>query len=294
MNGWPAAALPLPHNNQPQKHKSHRAFLEESRCDLKTSTMKHNNITKVTRQVQTKTLPIEQIESDPEFQIRESQSQETIDEFAEAMEQKEKFPPIDVVKIGQKHKLADGFHRLAAAKQAGKKEIRARITVGDEDTLLELALCGNSRNGMRLTTADKRRGIEKALRRWSDPKDKSDRAIARMVGCTAPTVGKVRREVLNFYTEPGEQFKEGWAEINKLCAEMLVNLRGMLNAATEIKAQIAELTETDRQNWVAKLPEFDAVLSLIYTPDGEPDPKDAELAGLVSQIRDALQLPEAA
>ncbi|MGI8406505.1 MAG: streptomycin biosynthesis regulator, partial [Thermomicrobiales bacterium] len=51
-------------------------------------------------------------------------------DYADAMRSGATFPPITVFHDGQTHWLADGFHRVAAAEQAGIITIAADIRQG--------------------------------------------------------------------------------------------------------------------------------------------------------------------
>ncbi len=143
----------------------------------------------------TKQLRIAQLKIDTTFQVRAALNLETITEYAEAMKAGANFPPVKVVNHNGTYILADGFHRVEAARQAGKDIILAEIVDGDESTALEIAVKGNRQHGLRMTSADKRRAIKMVLKQWLD---KSNREIARLVGCTDPTVAAVKQSMQKF------------------------------------------------------------------------------------------------
>jgi ParB-like chromosome segregation protein Spo0J len=140
---------------------------------------------------------IAQLKIDTAFQVRTALNPDTITEYAEATIAGEILPPVKVVKHNGTYILADGFHRVEAARQAGKDVIRAEIVEGDESKALEIAVTANRQHGLRMTSADKRRAIELVLRNWPE---KSNRQIARLVGCTDPTVASVKQSMLKFST----------------------------------------------------------------------------------------------
>jgi len=74
--------------------------------------------------------------------------------------------------------LADGFHRLQAAKQAGRDSIATTIHPGGQREALLHALSANDTHGYRRTDADRRHAIELML---ADPEWQawSNREIAR-------------------------------------------------------------------------------------------------------------------
>lgn len=88
--------------------------------------------------------------------------------------------------------LADGFHRIAAARQAGLKELEAFSQVGDRRDAILYAASANSSHGLRLTNADKVKIVttilaDKEWGKWSD------REISRRLVVVSPNfVGKHR------------------------------------------------------------------------------------------------------
>ena len=62
-------------------------------------------------------LDIDQIRTDGGTQPRAELLIETIEDYAEQMQRNAEFPPVVVFFDGKEYWLADGFHRLAAAKQ---------------------------------------------------------------------------------------------------------------------------------------------------------------------------------
>jgi hypothetical protein len=81
------------------------------------------------------------------------------EEYAEAMENKAKFPAIVVFHDGIDH----GFHRVHAAKQAGRTSIAAEIRSGSLADAQWYSFGVNKTHGLRRTNEDKRRAVEGAL-----------------------------------------------------------------------------------------------------------------------------------
>jgi ParB-like chromosome segregation protein Spo0J len=102
-----------------------------------------------------------------------------------------KFPPIVVFFDGKEHWLADGFHRLAAAKKAGFKEIAARVINGSVREAVLFAVGANKRHGLRRNNEDKRRCVLKLLndKEWAG---RGNRWVAETAGVSHPFVAKVR------------------------------------------------------------------------------------------------------
>lgn len=92
-----------------------------------------------------------------------------------------------------KIRLADGFHRVKAARDAGLVAFQAQVYTGTQRDALYHATGANARHGVRLTNGDKRRVVQLQLddAEWSKA---SDTAIAARCGVTQPFVSKMRAE----------------------------------------------------------------------------------------------------
>lgn len=139
-----------------------------------------------------KLLKIADITTDAGTQIRAALNDATVTEYAEAMQAKAVFPAVDVFHDGSRYYLADGFHRLFAAKTAGQAMIEAEIHQGTRADCLKFALGANVRHGLRRTNADKRHAVELALKEWPDL---ADREIARICAVHQSFVGNIRGEL---------------------------------------------------------------------------------------------------
>jgi len=81
-------------------------------------------------------LPIDAIRL--EFQPAERLDEETVAAYAATLMAGEDSNPVHVYFDGEHYWLADGFHRLAAARKIGAKEIKAEVTIGTfEDLTVE-------------------------------------------------------------------------------------------------------------------------------------------------------------
>ena len=143
------------------------------------------------------------------LQVRCVIDKNVVAEYAEAMKDGAKFPPIIVFKEERKPRkgkkipdlyLADGYHRVGAAKELGLDEIEAEVREGGFNEALSFALHANVSHGLRRTNADKRRALEMA---WSNRKslfkvflgqdkngkpngEPSSTQLAKMAGVTQP------------------------------------------------------------------------------------------------------------
>ncbi|BAQ63114.1 biosynthesis of aminoglycoside antibiotics (plasmid) [Geminocystis sp. NIES-3708] len=137
---------------------------------------------------------ISQIVDTPETQSRCKLDLETIEEYAELMESGVNFPPVILYFDGEKYYLADGFHRLEAAKKCNLLTINAEVRQGSKSDAILYSVSANANHGLRRTSADKTKAVETVLkneewRKWSDNE------IAKQCGVSHPFVGKIRAKL---------------------------------------------------------------------------------------------------
>lgn len=139
-------------------------------------------------------IKIDTIRTDGGTQSRAEMNQTVVEEYAEAIAGGAKFPPIVVFADGDAHWLADGFHRVAAARAAGRKTIEAEVLEGGQRDAVLYSVGANVSHGLRRTNEDKRRAVRVLLEdpEWSTW---SDREIARRAGVGPDLVGTVRRSL---------------------------------------------------------------------------------------------------
>jgi DNA repair photolyase len=99
-------------------------------------------------------------------------SESAIEDYARAMKDGLELPPIVVFQDKGGYHLADGWHRLEAARRIGEKLITADIRKGSRRDALLYAVGANAKHGLRRTRADKRRSVQLLLddpewRKWS-------------------------------------------------------------------------------------------------------------------------------
>jgi hypothetical protein len=112
-----------------------------------------------------------------------------------------KFPPVVVFTDKGEYWLADGFHRVLAARVIGSREIEADVRVGTQRDAMLFACGANAAHGMRRTAADKRRSVFRLLgdsewSKWSDVK------IAQQCNVSHDLVGDCRRSLSPSESEP--------------------------------------------------------------------------------------------
>lgn len=138
-------------------------------------------------------LPIASIRLDGGTQPRACMDAAIMAEYASEFETGVALPPVAVFFDGEDHWLADGFHRLGAAKAAGLETIDATVKQGSRRDAVLYSVGANAEHGLRRTNADKRRAVETLLRdpEWSQW---SNREIARQC---AVSEGSVRNAIVS-------------------------------------------------------------------------------------------------
>src|SRR5262245_40145107 len=94
-----------------------------------------------------------------DVRARVALSREAVAEYAQAMNASDPFPPIVVFEDGEGLWLADGHHRVEAARRAGRKVVCADLRAGGRREALLHACGANAAHGIRRTNADKRRAV---------------------------------------------------------------------------------------------------------------------------------------
>ena len=84
---------------------------------------------------------------DLSLQTRAGTDVDTINNYAEAMADGASFPDVTVFTDGKHYWLADGFHRVMAAKQNGKASISADVRKGTADDAVVFGGTANNKQG---------------------------------------------------------------------------------------------------------------------------------------------------
>ena len=125
----------------------------------------------------TKKIKLSEIVTDAGTQVRAGLNEATVADYADALADGAKFPPVVVFHDGRRFIAADGFHRIHAALRIGATQIECDVRKGGKTDALKFALGCNAHHGLRRTNADKRHAVELALREFPNA---STVAIARM------------------------------------------------------------------------------------------------------------------
>ena len=130
------------------------------------------------------------------LQTRAALNEDTVQDYADAMERGDRFPAVTVFTDGAEYYLADGFHRVEALRRIGKRAVVAELQEGDFKAALLYALKANSTHGLRRTNADKRHALEMA---WNARMElfggePSINLLAETCGVSFSTVQRFRSE----------------------------------------------------------------------------------------------------
>jgi N6-adenosine-specific RNA methylase IME4 len=144
--------------------------------------------------IQRKLVSIDAIRVEVAAKVRLKRNPKVIDRYANAMKNKDVFPPVVVYFDGMTNWLADGLHRLEAAKQAGLTEVEAEVREGTERDALLWAMSANNHHGLRMTNVDKMHAAHILLfdTEWGQL---ASREIGRLCGLDGKTVEKIRRKL---------------------------------------------------------------------------------------------------
>lgn len=118
----------------------------------------------------------------------------TVNEYANAMQEGDRFPAVIVFHDGSNYWLADGFHRVKAAEKIEALDIPADVKQGTREDAQWFSYGVNRTHGLQRTNEDKQRAVKSALKHSLGSK-KSDREIGQHCGVDHVTVGGWRRKL---------------------------------------------------------------------------------------------------
>ncbi len=168
-------------------------------------------------------LTIETLRMDGGTQPRARISEKIVAQYAAAMAAGAEFPPVAVYFDGTDHWLADGFHRVRAARKAGMARIAADVRQGTLRDAVLFSVSANTAHGVQRTAGDLRRAVLLLLadEEWSQW---SNAEIARRCACSESYVrslGKHARGAsshsakMRTVTRKGKTYRQNVARIGK-------------------------------------------------------------------------------
>lgn len=161
--------------------------------------------------MKTESIQLAKIRTDGGTQPRAAINPEVVADYRERMEDGDVFPPIVVFFDGTHYWLADGFHRVEAARSADFTAIDAEVHQGallDAQWYSYSANKGHDNSGLRRSNADKRRAVEAALRH-SYAQKYSDRQVAEWIGVSNHMVGDYRKTTVKDSQSPIRTGRDG-------------------------------------------------------------------------------------
>jgi hypothetical protein len=181
------------------------------------------------------------IPTDEDSQVRSKIRPAVVRAYAQAMRQQVsegglRFPAIVLFSDSQRYTLADGFHRVLAARQAGLTELAAEVRAGNQRDALLYSLAANAGHGLPRSNADKRKAVSLLL---ADPEWSkwSDHEIARHCQVSQTLVSKMRKGA----SENGFQMKPRKVKRGDSVYEMQPRTRSGQEKAAEQAAETAVL-----------------------------------------------------
>jgi len=181
-------------------------------------------------------LRLDQITADPEVQQRVQTSEETAQEYTQALQRGEKLHgkygrdyPVCFCD-GSVYWLADGFTRLRAHQIAGRKTIEVEVIAGGRRDAILYAISANLIHGSSAKPADRKRAALTLLRDPEWRREMSDREIARRVGISPSTVGAYWKEVQDEGRAASVQIGQSEGEATEVGGEQIAAKRGKVEA----------------------------------------------------------------
>ena len=141
-------------------------------------------------------IALSQIDIDPRAWPRESLNEERVREFAVIYADSGPYAldPVEVIRRGDRFLLANGRHRCAARRMIGAVDVPTVILPlqGSDPVQLayEYALADSARSSLPLARAEKHAAVVRLVR---EQPDRTDVAIAAIVGVSSKTVSRTRR-----------------------------------------------------------------------------------------------------
>jgi hypothetical protein len=188
------------------------------------------------------------IKIDGGTQARVSLNQDVVKEYAESMREGDVFPPVTVFFDGSDYWLADGFHRYFATKANAFTSIEADVKNGTLDDAILFAFSANGKRGLSMTFEDNRNIIYAMLRHpeWSKW---TNTAIAKHIGVSSMTVGRVKATMEKKDDEPtvkkfiDKSGNEATVDTSKLKTKQKIKKPDITTEPTELEQKIAEMSD---------------------------------------------------
>lgn len=199
-----------------------------------------------------KQVNIDLIDLSGSTQSRVESNQDKVDEYAEAMQNGDNFPPVDLYFDGQRYWVGDGFHRIYACKSIGQTTVAAMVYQGTVRDALLHSVGANATHGLQRTNEDKRKAVLTLLNdeEWSKW---SDRKIADKTGVTHKTVSKYRSELSGEFPQTERKVTRNGTTYNVKVTNISRSNQQRKQAALasvikQIKQTVANVNDTPKED----------------------------------------------
>lgn len=139
-----------------------------------------------------KELKVKDIKAKPDLMMRDGLDKTLVAQYKETIESILQVSPIKVYAVGDDFILVDGFHRLAATRQAGLDMVNAQIFTGSFQDAHAAACIANLQHGKPLTRSERKRAICQYVKLNVGL---SNRLISEAVGVSDVTIMRYRKEM---------------------------------------------------------------------------------------------------
>lgn len=241
-------------------------------------------------------IKLAQIRTDGGTQPRAALNEATVAEYAEAITEGAKLPPIIVYHDGSDYWLADGFHRFHAHRKIDALDISAEVVQGTKRDAILRSVGANAAHGLRRTNDDKRKAVSTLLddaewAKWTDV------AIARACGVSSNFVGDMRRIInpindsqTRTVSRSGKTYEQNTANIGKKQAASPVTPQAMPEKQEQDQGTPAEYAdsssfddeEVDAQAEIERLSADNEMMGKVFDADDK-------LAEAMSELKRATE-----
>lgn len=206
-----------------------------------------------------KEIAIADIRIDAGTQQRFEIDEKTVSQYANRMDEGDKFPAIDLVFDGATYFLYDGFHRYWATCKLKKHTIMANVEKGSRREAIWMSMNVNQKHGLRRAYADVEKMLVGTIFPDKDWIQETDIAIGDWIGCSPSYVSKKRKiylksleatpepEVKTETEDPADPAKEPKSEpvsivVDELGHEVPKHLEVVFGRRTELKVHIKTIS----------------------------------------------------
>ena len=191
--------------------------------------------------------------------------QQTLDEYIEAWERGDKFPPVELYFDGQTYWVGDGFHRIQSRLEANirSNKIEAIVHSGDRREAILHSVGANAKHGLRRTNEDKRHAVELLLidKEWSQW---SNREIARKADVSEFLVRSTRKAIRDLNAD---ELTERLVERNGTVFTQKIGNIGKSQKAQQTINPISSVQQ-ERASSIFEIPKIERAISQPIGIDG--------------------------